>query len=86
MKKYTVIIELFYFVYIITGITAGPLFPLFSVENVNLKNKFLIYMPKPKIKHQNPIRIKKIENDLVNFPYLNIYALYRNINIAHLCV
>ena len=41
-------------------------------------------MPKQKIKHQNRIRIKKIHHDLVNFPYLNIRALYRNIDIAHL--
>ena len=33
-------------------------------------------MPKPKIEHQNRIRIKKIHNDLINFPYLNIYAQY----------
>ena len=32
-------------------------------------------MPKPKIKHKNRIRIKEINNDLVDFPYLNIFAL-----------
>ena len=41
-------------------------------------------MQKLKIKHQNRIRIKNIHNDLVNFSYLNICALYRNIDIAHL--
>ena len=38
-------------------------------------------MAKPKIKHQNRIRIEKIHNELINFPYLNICALYRNIDI-----
>ena len=41
-------------------------------------------MLKTKIKYQNRIWIKKIHNDMVNFPYLNICALYRNIDIAHL--